>query len=107
MATIGTITQLPKDFFLSAATLAGDGNQKLVLTEHTDADTSDQEAEAAAGVTQSRCAPTQVLLIRRQHAASANGDVCSSVESQTGESGPTCVTCGIGMCADDFPCIKA
>lgn len=54
MATIGIITQLPKDFFLSAATLSGDGNQKLALTERTDAGTSDQEAEAAVDVTQDR-----------------------------------------------------
>ena len=65
MATIGTITQLPQDFFLSAATLAGDGNQKIVLTEQNDAGTSDQEAEAAADVTQDRQAHIQALLIRR------------------------------------------
>ena len=65
MATIGTITQLPKDFFLSAATLAGDGNQKLVLTEQTDAGTSDQQAETAAVVTRDRQAQRQALLNRR------------------------------------------
>ena len=65
MATIGTITQLPEEFFLTAATLAGDGNQKPALTEQTNAGTSDQEAEAAADATQDRQAQTQALLTRR------------------------------------------
>ena len=106
MATIGTITQLPKDFFSSAATLAGDGNQKLALTEQTDAGTNDQEAEAAADITPDRQAHTQFTDSTMARSVSQSWYVCSSVESQTGESGPTCVTCGIGMCANDTPCIK-
>ena len=48
MATLGTITQLPKDFFLSAATLAGDGNQKQALAEPCEVTVADQQPEQAA-----------------------------------------------------------
>lgn len=55
MATLGTITQLPKEFFLSAATLAGDGNQKQALAEQRDVFIGDQQPEqAAAGDTRDR-----------------------------------------------------
>ena len=48
MATLGTITQLPKEFFLSAATLAGDGNQKQALAEPCAVSDADQQPEQAA-----------------------------------------------------------
>lgn len=60
MATIGTITQLPKHFFLDAATLAGDGKQ--ALTEQTDPAAGDQEEEAGADVTQNRQARAHAFI---------------------------------------------
>ncbi|KAL3146340.1 hypothetical protein ABBQ32_003031 [Trebouxia sp. C0010 RCD-2024] len=79
MATLGTITQLPKEFFLSAATLAGDGNQKQDLAEQPAAIIGDQQPEQAAA-----------------------NETRDSADSQAGESGPTCVTCGIGVSSPSF-----
>lgn len=62
MATIGTITQLPKQFFLDAATLAGDGKQ--ALSEQTGPTAGDQEEEAAADVAQNRQARAHALMVR-------------------------------------------
>lgn len=67
MATLGTITQLPKEFFLSAATLAGDGNQKQDLAEQPAAIIGDQQPEqAAANETRDRQAHESFMgLLRR------------------------------------------
>ena len=55
MASLGTITQLPKDFFLTAATLAGDGQRNHASAEQPEVDTGDQEAgQSASQATQER-----------------------------------------------------
>lgn len=78
MATVGTITQLPKQFFLDAATLAGDGKQ--ALSEPTDPTAGDQEEEAnAADVTQNR----QARLDGLATACRISQSVCLVAAAQT------------------------
>lgn len=87
MATIGTITQLSKQFFREAATLAGDGKQALI--EQTDPAAGDQEEEAGADVVQDRqarrhpfgrySAQTQPMLMCLQQHRSSNWRVRSNM----------------------------
>ncbi len=48
MATLGAITQLPKDFFLHAVTLAGAATEAPLSPEQAESDAA-QLADASAG----------------------------------------------------------
>ena len=96
MAMLGTITQLPQDFFLRAETLAGAANQ--VAADKAEVTAGDHETEEhAADVIKDRQAPT---LTFDEICVDFDGNSCvfSATESHTGESRPSCMTCGVGKC---------
>ena len=100
MATLGAITQLPKDFFLHAVTLAGAATETPLSPQQDESDAA-QLADASAGsaLTAERYKYSlRSLLVAEHTRAICNGILgCSEREDPPGESVHTCVTCGVGM----------
>ncbi|KAL0031417.1 hypothetical protein WJX79_010554 [Trebouxia sp. C0005] len=80
MATFGAITQLPKDFFVHAVTLAGAATEAPLSPEQAESDAA-QLTDASVG---------SALTAESKH------------EDHAGESGHTCLTCGVGTTSDPF-----
>ena len=104
MATLGAITQLPKDFFLHAVTLAGAATETPLSPEQVKSDAA-QLADASAGsaLTAERYAYSSSSLLVFEHTRVIHNGMlgCSEREDHPGESGHTCVTCGVGMKCDE------
>ena len=104
MATLGAITQLPKEFFMHAVTLAGAATETPLSPEQVESNAA-QLADASAGsaLTAERYAYSRRSLLVAQHTRAIHNGIlgCSEREDHPGESGHTCVTCGVGMKCDE------
>ena len=100
MATFGAITQLPKDFFVHAVTLAGAATEAPLSPEQAESDAAQlTDASVGSALTAERYDYSCKSLLVAEHSRAIHNGVlgCSKHEDHAGESGHTCLTCGVGM----------